>query len=184
MSENFTFWLVLAVGISAFALLAQAICLFLMYRTVSTMQERLTKFMPRAETMVDNAERTIAESRQDIRQAAAKASEVAGKAAEIVAKANEIMDIAQVQVKKIDGFIDETTVRARAQFDRIETVVDDSLGRVHHSVGLITDTATRPARELNAVTAGLRAAIGKFFERQRHAHPSNHQEEHEPVGRP
>jgi hypothetical protein len=168
MSDNFTFWLVLAVAISAVALAAQAICLLLLYRAFAEMQKRVTLFMPRAETMVDNAERTIAESRRDIQTT--------------TAKANQVLDIAHSQLKQIDSFVGETTARGRAQMDRVEMVLDDSLGRVQHTVELFTDTANRPVRELNAVTAGLKAAIGAFFHRQRREPAPDRQEDHEPVG--
>jgi hypothetical protein len=68
--------------------------------------------------------------------------------------------------------------------DRVETLLDESIGRVRHTVGLLNDTVTRPVREVNAVSAGLKAAIGSFFHKRRPAYAETGEDADDNVGTP
>jgi hypothetical protein len=156
MSESYTTWLTVAVVLGALALVAQAACLFLLYKAFQGLQARTMEFIPKAEATLARAEKAMVDSRADLQQ--------------MTTKAHAVMDLAHGQLTRVDQFVVETTGRARAQVDRAEALLDESLGRVRHTVGLLNDTVTRPVREVNAVSAGLRAAFGSFFSKRRPAY--------------
>ena len=198
MTESYTFWLTVAVGLGALALVVQAICLLGTYKAVRDMQERFYALMPKIETTLSHAEKTFNESRQEIHQATAKAGEVFARSSEVlalaqaqlakvdgvVAKANGAVIQVTSVVTKVDGFVDETASRARTQMDNIEGVLDHSLNRVKHTVGMVNDTVSWPVRELNALASGVKAAAGALFGKRgetttEQEHPTNN---HQPVG--
>jgi hypothetical protein len=170
MSESYTTWLTAAVVLGAVALVAQAACLYLLYKAFQSLQVRTMEFIPKAEATLARAEKAMAESRVEMQQASAKA--------------HAVMDLAHGQLTRVDQFVVETTGRARAQVDRAEALLDESLGRVRHTVGLLNDTVTRPVREMNAVSAGLRAAFGSFFTKRRQAYAETDEFADENVGTP
>jgi ABC-type transporter Mla subunit MlaD len=146
-------WIAAAVVIGALALVAQAAFLWATYKAVRSIRRDVSNFLPRAQSALANAEKTLDESRQHIQQ--------------VSARANQVLDLTHTQLERIDEIVGEATTRARVQMDKIEGLLDDSVGRVHHAVKLVNESVTRPIREINAVSAGLRAAFGSLFRSSR-----------------
>ena len=159
MTDNLLIWIAAAVVVGAIALAAQAVALIFLHRSVSQMQERLVGLLPRVDMAMTNAEKAIAESRHDIKQVTAKANQ-------LLDMANSQMATVDARVAKLDQFLNDTTERAKIQVDRVESLVDETVGRARHTVGFLNDTVTRPIREVNAVSAGLRAAVSALFNRR------------------
>jgi hypothetical protein len=65
----------------------------------------------------------------------------------------------KVQMGKLDTVITDATQRAKVQLEHAELVVDDTMSRVHQSVTAVHNGIVRPVREIQAVTAGVSAAI-------------------------
>jgi len=187
MSETYQLWLTIAVGIGALSLLIQAVCILGAYSKFKEMQERFNAFLPKAEATLANAEKTMNEGRQQIHQATTRANELITKGTELIEKGNGVVQTAQTQLVKVNSFVDDTTRRARVQLDNIEGLLDDSVNRVKHTVGMVNDTVTWPVREMNAVASGLRAAAGAFFNKRKRgfredeSEPSNNH--HETISR-
>ena len=125
MSESYTTWLTVAVVLGSLALIAQAACLFLLYKAFQGLQARTMEFIPKAEATLARAEKAMAESRAELEKANAKA--------------HAVMDLAHGQLTRVDQFVSETTGRARAQVDRAEALLDESMGRVRHTAVLRED---------------------------------------------
>lgn len=134
------------VGMVAVSQLLQAIALFMLQRRAKALQEQLTAFMPRAESILKSAQQTLEQSRLQM--------------AEVSSKANDILDTTKLQIGKVEGLLTDVTARAKVQMDRAELVLDDTLGRVQETVTLLHSGVMRPLREINGVSAGIRAAIG------------------------
>lgn len=167
--ESYTFWLTLAVVIGALALVAQAVCLYLVCKAFERLEARTREFIPRAEQALAETKLTLAEAKLTLAQTRDELTRIS-------AKTNQVLDLAHGQMTRVDQFVSDATGRARVQMDRIETLVDESLGRTRHAVALLGDTVTRPVREMNAVSAGLTAAFRAFFTKRRSAEPVEEEE--------
>jgi hypothetical protein len=80
-------------------------------------------------------------------------------AGELSTKANDLLDLGQKQLVRVDGVMAEAAARTRTQMDRIEMVMDDTINRFQETTTLLQNGIVRPLRQLNAVTAGVRAAL-------------------------
>jgi len=135
-----------AVGIAALALLLQAGLLFVMNRSVKALKEQIAEMAPRIGSVAESAEKTLQESRKQI--------------GDITARAGDILETTRAQLARTDAFLAEATTRARVQMDRLELVLDDSIGRIHETIALVNDGVLRPLRQINGIAVGVRSAIG------------------------
>jgi paraquat-inducible protein B len=159
MSGDYTFWLTLAVVLGALALLAQAFCLYAIYRGIKQVQTSTLDLLPKVQATLAHTNQSLTDVRRDLAQVAAQVTQA-------TAKAHAIMDTTQGTITRVDEFMSDATGRARVQMDRVESLVDDTIGRTRHTIALLNDTATRPVRELGALSAGLKAAFGAFLARR------------------
>jgi flagellar biosynthesis protein FliQ len=144
------------VAVSAIALCIQAGLLFGIYKATRSLQQQATSVMPQVKSILGKAELTIEESRQNVIAVTARANEV-------MAKASGILDMGKVQMEKLDVVITDATQRAKVQIERAEMVVDDTMTRVHESVTAVHGGILRPVREVQAITAGISAAVQHFL---------------------
>jgi hypothetical protein len=141
------------VVISAIALCIQAGMLFGIYKATKSIQTEAMSVMPQVRSILTKAETTLDESRKNI--------------VEITTKANEMMDMGKAQLVKLDSVITDASSRAKVQLERAELVVDDTMSRVHESVTAVHAGILKPVREIQGVTAGVRAAVQHFIRGQR-----------------
>jgi ElaB/YqjD/DUF883 family membrane-anchored ribosome-binding protein len=144
-SEALIYVMTAAVVVSALALLFQAMMLFGMARSVKSLREQVTTFLPKAEAFLSGAEKRLSDSRREIQ--------------EVTSKATAVLDSTQKQLAKVDEILSDAGARAKAQIEHVEMVVEDSVDRVHKTVVELNDGILRPIREINGVAAGLRAAF-------------------------
>ena len=80
-------------------------------------------------------------------------------------KAADIVDSAKLQMVKIDSLVSDSasridllvtdaTSRAHNQLEKVELVVDDTVGRVHETVGAVHNGLLAPVRQINGLAAG------------------------------
>ena len=138
-----------SVVLSAIAMLAMAAMVYGMLKSIRALQGQILVFLPKAEGFIENTERALVENQQQIK--------------EITTRAISVLDTTQKQLVRVDGFVDDTTIRAKVQMERLEMVLDDTVGRVHATVVTLNNGILRPLRELNGMAAGLRAAFLHFF---------------------
>jgi ABC-type transporter Mla subunit MlaD len=132
--------------ISAIALCIQAGMLAGIYKTIKSLQESINPLVPKVESLVANANLTVEQSGRQI--------------TEVTARANDILDSTRRQLAIVEEVVGDAAVRAKVQMERVELVLDDTLSRAHETVAVFHDGIMRPLREVSAVAAGIRAAVG------------------------
>jgi hypothetical protein len=131
--------------ISAVALSIQAGMLVAVSKKTKELHDKITPLVPKVESLVATTQATVELSRKQI--------------AEITSKANDVLDSTKNQLAMVEEVVSDATSRAKVQMDRVELVLDDTLSRAHETVALLHSGIMRPLREINGVTAGLRAAL-------------------------
>jgi ElaB/YqjD/DUF883 family membrane-anchored ribosome-binding protein len=131
--------------VAAVALIIQAGFLFGVYKASRGMNDKVQQLMPKIQTLLDTSNKTLNESRQQI--------------AEITSKANVILDLAQVQVRRVDEIMEDAHARAKVQMDRAEMILDDAMIRAQRTAALVEGGIAKPIREIQGVAAGIRAAL-------------------------
>ena len=142
-----------SVAVSAIAMVAMAVMIFGMWKTLRTLRDRVNAFLPRAESFITTTQATLDEHTATIR--------------EIAGKTNAVLDATQRQLARVDGVVAEAAARARVQFDRLELVLDDTVGRLHSTVVQINNSVAKPVKEINALGTGIRAAVQTFLRGQK-----------------
>jgi ElaB/YqjD/DUF883 family membrane-anchored ribosome-binding protein len=132
--------------ISAIALCVQAGYLFGMYKSVRTLQDRLTPLVPKVESLVDSTKATVDESKHQI--------------VEITTKANDILESTKHQLAMVEEVVADATSRAKVQMERVELVLDDTMSRAHETVATFHSGIMRPLREINGIAIGIKTAFG------------------------
>jgi hypothetical protein len=131
--------------ISAIALCIQAGFLFAIFKAIKTMEARTAPLIPKLDALVDSSRVAIDESRLQIR--------------DITQKTGEILDSTRKQLARVDEVMEDAASRARVQMDRAEMVLDDTMNRAQETVALVHSGIMKPLREIQGVSAGVRAAL-------------------------
>jgi hypothetical protein len=164
-NSGFLWAITLFVAIAAISMIAQAVATFRMYRAVQALQDKVLPLIPKTESLLESTRETIVDTRKQM--------------AELSAKTSEILDSTRTQLFRIDEVMLDATSRAKAQLERIDLVMGDTVNRVHETVTMLHNGVLRPVRELNGISAGIRAAVGAIFGggRRSPAAPVTHDEE-------
>jgi hypothetical protein len=142
-----------AILVSAGALVLQA-CLFLgVYKASKATRDRVVIVADHVESFVQYAQRTLEQSRKQI--------------SDVATKAGDVLDLAHRQLVRVDGVLGEATARAQMQMARVELILDDATGKLEQTVALLNKGILRPVREINAVAAGVQAALAALFRGRR-----------------
>ena len=131
--------------IAAVALSIQAGMLVAVNKKTKELQDKITPLVPQVESLVETTKATVEMSRKQI--------------AEITSRATDVLDSTRNQLAMVEEVVSDATARAKVQMDRVELVLDDTLSRAHETVALLHTGIMRPLREINGVTAGIRAAL-------------------------
>jgi len=142
-----------AMLISASAMVLQACLLLGIYKSAKATREQVVLIAGHVESFVYSAQRTLEQSRKQI--------------SDVATKAGEVLDLAHKQLVRVDGVLGEATVRAQIQMERVELILDDAIGKLEQTFTLLNKGILRPVREINAVAAGVQAALSVLFRGQR-----------------
>lgn len=153
MSDTLQYTIAAAVVVSAAAIVLQTIMLFAMFLASRSMKNQVTSLISKVEPMTESGKQILHDTQRHV--------------TEISAKVNEIMDLSRKQLARVDEVMGEATTRTRAQMDRIEMVVDDTVNRFQETTTLLQSGILRPLRQLNALTAGIRTALSVLVGGQR-----------------
>jgi F0F1-type ATP synthase membrane subunit b/b' len=137
------------VAITAVSFAVQAIAMMRLAQSTKEMKARVDAFLPKAERLIQTAETTLSESKTQIN--------------EITSRANEILALTQTQMSRVDELMSDATVRAKAQLEHAEAVLENTLTRVNDTVNSVHGTILRPIREITGVAAGVKAAVGHLL---------------------
>jgi hypothetical protein len=149
-----------AVIVAAVAIVIQTFLLFAMFLASRAMKKQMTTLVEKMEPVSDSAKRTL-ESAQTI------LTEVRGYARDYSAKGNEILELTRKQLTRADEILAEATTRTRAQMDRVEMVIDDTVSRFQETTTLLQNGIVRPLRQVAGITAGVRTALNAIFSSRR-----------------
>jgi len=145
MDQNLLIIIAVFVFVAAIALCVQAGLLFGIYRSAKALEEKTTPLIPKVDALVESSRVAVEDSRKQIH--------------EITIKTNDILDVTRKQLARVDDVLEDAAGRARVQLDRAEMVLDDTMHRAHETVALVHSGIMKPLREIQGVSAGLKAAL-------------------------
>ena len=151
-SPTALYWMIGFTSTATACLVIQVILLAFMARASWVAKKQTTELVARVGPLVDKIEPIIETSQQVV-------EDVRRYAAEISSRTNDILDLSRKQLVRMDDVMGEAASRTRAQMDRIEMVMDDTVNRFQETTTLLQNSIVRPVRQINAVTAGIRAAL-------------------------
>ncbi len=151
-SQTALYWMIGFASTAAACLVIQVILLAVMARASWAMKKQTRELVTRVEPLVERIEPILDTSQQVI-------DDVRRYAAEISSKTNDILDLSRTQLVRVDDVLGEAASRTRAQMDRIEMVMDDTVNRFQETTTLLQNSVVRPLKQINAVTAGIRAML-------------------------
>lgn len=152
-SETATVLMALAVAISSIALLICAVASLGLYRAIRRLEQQVTPLIPKAAATLDKAQSTLAQALNQIE--------------DLSARARGVLDSSQQQLDALAEARGEITQRLRAQAERLELVLDDTISRLQDVVGVVHSGVMTPVREVAGVLTGIRTAFQTFIRNRR-----------------
>jgi flagellar biosynthesis protein FliQ len=133
------------VVISALAMVAMAMMVFGIFKAMTSIREQMSTFIPKAEALVNTANTTLADNQGQIK--------------EITTRAAHVLDTTQRNLVRVDEVVVDATQRVKVQLERLDLIMDDTVGRVHNTVVALNNTVLKPMREMSGVASGVKAAV-------------------------
>jgi hypothetical protein len=143
-------------GIAAIAILGQAVILYAVYRAIHSMSKGILDVLPKVESM-SQATSAMVPKLEDL-MAVTKVT---------IEESRKLVALAQEDLAKVDSLVTEAATRARAQMDRVEMVLDETLDKAQNTVNVVTNGVLRPVREIQGVAAGIQAAFAYLLNSSR-----------------
>jgi hypothetical protein len=160
-SQTALIWMIVFAGTASACLIIQVVLLIVMAFAARGMKKQVTNLVTRLDPLIAKLE-PIADTSQQV------VEDVRRYAADISSKTNDLLDLSRKQLVRVDDLLGEAAARSRAQMDRIEMVMDDTVSRFQETTTLLQNSIVRPLKQINALTAGIRAAL-EFLLRGRRA---------------
>lgn len=151
-ADTATTWMIAFTAVASAALVIQVILVAVMAVNAVKMRRQVSGLIARVEPLIAKIEPLTETSRQIL-------EDVRRYAGEMSAKANQVLDLGRKQLVRVDEVLAEAATRSRAQMDRIEMVMDDTVNRFQETTSLLQNGIVRPLRQINALTAGVKAAL-------------------------
>jgi ABC-type transporter Mla subunit MlaD len=146
MTDDVFRWVIaIGVALAAIAFLIQAGIAVALYRIARRMQAKVTPLAERAEPILDTTRQMLAENRPRV--------------AEISTHAVEVAKSVRRQTTQIGELLDETSTRARIRLADLDEKVEETVEQVGQVGGAVKTVVMKPVREMNAIMAGVRAAL-------------------------
>ena len=137
--------LTIFVAIAAISFLVQAIAVVVLVFVARELKTKFMAIVPEVQAIIAVVRRTTENVEKQVGR--------------IGDTSNQILDATKQQVAKVDDLLTDATTRAKAQMERAEMVIDDTMGRVQHTVSYVQSGVLRPVREVQGVFAGIRTAL-------------------------
>jgi len=149
MSEDAFRWIVvIGVLLAAMAFILQAAFVYGMYRVAKASEEKLTPLLEAAAPILGTVRRFVDENGPKLSAA--------------IENASETVKTVREQVDRLGEVVKEVGDRARAQIARIDGAVDQTVEQLGNASHTMKSAITRPAREVNGLVNGLRAALSVY----------------------
>ncbi len=141
------FRLVVAIGVAlaAIAFIVQAGLAVALYRLASRMNAKVSRLAERSESVLNATRQILVENQPRI--------------AEFSTHAVEVAKSARRQAVQVGELLDETSARARVRLADLDERVERTMEQVEHMGGAVKTAVLKPMREVNALAAGIKAAL-------------------------
>jgi len=127
------------------AMLIQAGTLLGLFIVARKIQEKVSTLTGPITGIIDTSKKTL--------------QTVEGHIDRIGKSSNAILDTTKQQLVKVDELITDASTRAKVQMERAELVLDDTMGRVQHTVSFVQSGVVRPVREVQGILTGIRTTL-------------------------
>jgi hypothetical protein len=145
MSPTLLVVLTVFVALAAIAMIGQAVALLGIARATKKTMGKVEALLPDAAKVLDSARKTINQTGEFLTATNTRTT--------------DILDVAKVQITKIDDLMTDISGRVKVQLDRAEMALDDAVDRTQQTVGAVHRGVMAPIREVHGVLSGIRAAI-------------------------
>jgi ABC-type transporter Mla subunit MlaD len=132
-------------GVAALSLVAMAGMVFGMYRSSKLLRTRATSFMDKLEPLAESARQTLDDTR--------------GQTKAILADVKEVTASARKQMATLESLLEDLSLTARVQAERVDGGVETTVRRVNETTELVQKTIMAPIRQLRGVASGLTAVL-------------------------
>src|SRR6476469_278241 len=133
------------VFLAAIAMLIQAGTLLGLFIVARKIQEKVSALTGPITGIIDTSKKTL--------------QTVEGHIDRIGKSSHSILDTTKEHLAKVDELITDASTRAKVQMERAELVLDDTMGRVQHTVSFVQSGVVRPVREVQGIVTGIRTAL-------------------------
>jgi ABC-type transporter Mla subunit MlaD len=147
------------VVIAGVSMLLQVGMLFGLYRVAKATEQKLATLAPKLEALVPRVEALLPQLAALLATSHAIIDQNKQQVAAIVSKSADILDATKRQLVKVEEVLNDASARAKVQLEHAELVIDDTMSRAHETVAMVHNGVTRPLREIQGLTAGLRTAL-------------------------
>jgi predicted nucleic acid-binding Zn-ribbon protein len=152
--------LVIFTGILAFAVLAQSILFFLLYKIIRQLTVQidglsrdLLKHVGRVSAKIENTLATI--------------TSVAEVVKPVVQKLNESAEIVHGRILDLNDFLGEVTDKARLEITELQEAVHDAVQRAQEAINILRDNLLAPIHQINAITRSICVVMDMLFRKRK-----------------
>ena len=146
MSEDLFRWIVtLGVLLAAVAVVVQAALVFAMYKVAKASEEKVMPLVDTVTPLVVTVRKLVDDNGPRISQ--------------VTIDSVEIAKITREHVVRVGELVKECTDRTRTQMARLDHIMDDAAIKLEGAGDAVRTAVLRPAREVNGVLHGLKAAL-------------------------
>src|ERR1700729_847069 len=161
MSEDVFRWVVsVGVILACIAVIGQALILAAVIRAGKDAQKagkdiqgKVGPIVDRVQAILETTSRILEENRPRV--------------ADIAAEASTVAKVVRRQADRISELIDDTSALARTRIAQIDHAVDQTIGQVEQVSETVKSAVTRPAKEVNGILNGVKAAVNTYAEGRR-----------------
>jgi len=143
------------VGLAALAMLIQAGTLLGLFIVAKRIQEKVAVLTGPITSAIEASKGVIETSKRTLQM-------VEGHIDRIGTSSTAILDTTKQQLAKVDELLTDASSRAKVQMERAEMVLDDTMGRVQHTVSFVQSGVIRPVREVQGIVTGIRTALTRL----------------------
>ena len=147
------------VVIAGLSLLLQLGMLVGIYRSAQPTDNRVATLVPKIEAIVPKLEALTPKVDGILTSSQAIVDQSRQHILDIVIKTNEVLDSSKRQLARIEDVVNDASGRAKVQLEHAELVLDDTMSRAHQTVAMVHNGISRPLREIQGVTAAIRATV-------------------------
>jgi hypothetical protein len=145
--------------IGAISLVVQACFAFGVYRAAKSTEQRLATLLPKLEAAVPKVEALVPRVEGLLDSSHSLVDHGRQQFLDVTTKTNDILDITLRQLVKIEEVVNDASSRAKVQLEHAELVLNDTVSRAHDTVAMVHNGISRPLREIQGLSVGIRAAL-------------------------